>query len=161
MAAAIQYLKEHPEEARYTDSTATSVLERGLRCRVDGPGATVVSDMPKEVGGRATAPSPGWLMRAALANCDATVIAMRAAQQGVILTKLEVTIDSESDDRGLLGMDDAIPPGPFRSRTRVRIAASNAPPERLREIVDWAVAHSPVADAIHRAVPSVLEVQVA
>ena len=104
---AIGYLTEHPEESRYTDSSATAVIE-GLKSRVEGPnGATLVSDMPKGVGGEDSAPSPGWLLRAAIASCDATVIAMRAAQEGVELSTLEVTVDSESDDQGLLGMDEA------------------------------------------------------
>lgn len=158
----IQYLSEHPDECRFTDKAATAVVEKGLRCRAEGPdGAMLISDMPKAIGGGGSAPSPGWLLRAALANCDATVIAMRAAQLGVTLTTLQVTVDSESDDRGLLGMDDAISAGPLTVRTRVRIGANDAPPEQLRQIVEWAEAHSPVADAIRRAVPARAEVDIA
>lgn len=161
MEHVIKYLAEHPDECRYTDTVATAVIEEGLRCRAEGlNGAMLVSDMPKALGGGGSAPSPGWLSRAALANCDATVIAMRAAQSGVALTTLEVTVDSESDDRGLLGMDDAIPAGPLSVRTRIRIGADGVEPERLREIVQWAEAHSPVGDAINRAVPMKVEVEV-
>jgi uncharacterized OsmC-like protein len=158
----ITYLAEHPAECRYTDKAATAVVEEGLRCRADGPGgATLVSDMPKAVGGGGSAPSPGWLLRAALANCDATVIAMRAAQLGVALTTLEVTVDSESDDRGLLGMDGTISAGPLSMRTRVRIGAQGVAAKDLRDIVEWAEAHSPVGDALRRAVPSRTEVEIA
>ena len=157
----VQYLSEHPDECRSTDKAATAVVEEGLRCRAEGPnGATLISDMPKAIGGGGSAPSPGWLLRAALANCDATVIAMRAAQTGVALTTLEVTVDSESDDRGLLGMDDAIPAGALSMRMRVRIGANNVTPERLREIVAWAEAHSPVGDVVRRAVLSTTEVAI-
>jgi uncharacterized OsmC-like protein len=117
--------------------------------------------MPKAVGGGGSAPSPGWLLRAALANCDATVIAMRAAQLGVALTTLEVTVDSESDDRGLLGMDGTISAGPLSMRTRVRIGAQGVAAKDLRDIVEWAEAHSPVGDALRRAVPSRTEVEIA
>jgi uncharacterized OsmC-like protein len=155
-----KYLSEHPAEARYTDRPATAVIEHGLRCRVEGSeGALVVTDMPAGVGGEASAPSPGWLARAAQASCDATVIAMRAAEQGIVLQKLEVTVDSESDDRGLLGMDEVTPAGPLSSRIRVRIAAEGIDPERLRELVEWADRHSPVSDAIRRAVPTTVEVE--
>jgi uncharacterized OsmC-like protein len=84
--------------------------------------------MPTGVGGGSSAPSPGWLARAALASCDATVIAMRAAELGIPLQGLEVTVDSESDDRGLLGMDDAVPAGPLSSRILVRIVAEGPRP---------------------------------
>jgi uncharacterized OsmC-like protein len=98
-------------------------------------------------------------MRAALASCDATVIAMRAAQLGIALDRLEVTVESESDPRGLLGMDDAVAAGPAHVRARVVIAAAGVPAAELREIVEWAERHSPVGDALRRAVP--LEVEVA
>jgi uncharacterized OsmC-like protein len=157
-----KYLSEHPEECRSPDRPATAVIEEGLRCRAEGPdGATLVSDMSRAIGGGASAPSPGWLLRAALATCDATVIAMHAAQLGVALTTLVVTVESESDDRGLVGMGDSIPAGPFSVHTRVRIGATDIAPERLWDIVTWAEAHSPVGDAIRRAVPSRLEVEIA
>jgi uncharacterized OsmC-like protein len=89
------------------------------------------------------------------------MIALRAAQEGVALTTLEVTVDSESDDRGLVGVDDTVPAGPLTSRTRVRIAAPGALPERLQAIVRWGDAHSPVADAVGRAVPRTVEVEIA
>jgi len=155
------YLSEHPEEARSTDRPATATVERGLRCRVDGSGGAVVAtDMPEAVGGGASAPTPGWLARAAQAACDATAIAMRAAELGIELDVLEVTVDGESDDRGFLGVDDSVPPGPLSRRTRVRIAAAGVAPERLREIVEWAERHSPVSDSVRRAVPATLEVEV-
>ena len=150
---------EHPQDAVSTDKPAVSVLESGLRCRADGPdGARVVTDMPVDIGGTGSAPSPGWLLRAALANCDATVIAMRAAQLGIILERLEVTVGSESDDRGLLGISDSVPPGPLGVRVTVRIAAKGSSAEQLRELVQWAEQHSPVSDAVRRPVPVTTEV---
>ena len=115
--------------------------------------------MPSAVGGGAAAPTPGWLSRAAQASCLATVIAMRAAQESIALSKLEVAVDSESDSRGLLGIDDSVPAGPLTSRARIRIAAPGVAAERLREIVRWADAHSPVSDAIGRAIPRTVEIE--
>jgi hypothetical protein len=107
-----KYLEEHPEKAQSTDTPAVATMTEGLRCRVSGPrGWEVLTDMPPALGGSGTAPSPGWLLRAAQASCDATLVAMEAARAGVQLTTLEVVVDSESDDRGLLGMDESIPPG--------------------------------------------------
>jgi len=157
---AVAYLNRNPHEAQYTDTAATATIEDTLRCHaVASDGTAVKSDMPASVGGGGAAPSPGWLMRAALANCDATLIAMRAAQMGIELSDLEVIVDSESDDRGLLGMDDSVPAGPLSMRTRIRIGAEGASEEDLREIIEWAEKHSPVADAIRRAVPMKTEVE--
>ncbi len=148
------HLREHPADGRGPDKPATAVLEKGLRCRVDGELASIVSDMPQGAGGGATAPTPGWLLRAALAVCDATVIAMRAADVGVELSQLEVTVESESDDRGLFGAADDVPAGPLESTVRVRIGAAGVDADALREIVTYALEHSPVGDAVTRATPT-------
>jgi uncharacterized OsmC-like protein len=128
-----------PEAARCTDTAASAVIEVGLRCRVDDPnGATVCTDMPTSVGGESTAPSPGWLLRAGQASCEATLIMMRAAELGIPLQRVEVVVDSESHDRGILAMDDDVPAGPLSSRTRVRITANGVEPQVLHELVEWA-----------------------
>jgi uncharacterized OsmC-like protein len=156
--SASDYLTEHPDEARYTDSAATATLAGGLVVHVAGPnGAILRTDMVPSVGGTATAPSPGWLLRAAEASCVATLIAMRAATLGIELTDLEVVVDSESDDRGLLGIAD-VPAGPLRGRVRVRLTAAGVDAGTLEEIAQWGVKHCPVCDALERAVPIAIEV---
>ena len=159
LAQATAYLTAHPGEAGYTDSPATAVLESGLAVTVQGPNRiSVHTDMPKSVGGGDGSPSPGWLLRAAQASCLATLIAMRAAQQGVELGRIEVLVDSESDDRGILGLDDSIPAGPLSSRARVQIGGNSPPAEQLKSIIRWAEVHCPVQDAVRRAIPCTVEI---
>lgn len=157
IAAAIgqakSYLGQHPDEARYRDSEAVAVVEGGLGVRVDGDGWTLRTDMSKGVGGEASAASPGWLMRAALASCIATLITMRAAEKGLSLTGLRVTVDSESDDRGVLGIADQVPAGPLGMRVRVSVEPGGHDEATLREAVEWGFEHCPVCDALQRAVP--------
>ncbi|MGK2850529.1 MAG: OsmC family protein [Candidatus Limnocylindrales bacterium] len=157
--AASDYLREHPDDARSTDSAATATLVDGLVVQVTGPGGeTLLTDMVPSVGGTATAPSPGWLLRAAEASCVATLIAMRAATLGITLDALEVSVDSESDDRGILGIDDAVPAGPLSGRVRVRVTAAGVEAAVLEEIAHWGVKHCPVCDALERAVPITTDV---
>lgn len=154
------YLAEHPDEASYTDSPATARIESGLRIRVSGPAAEeLVTDMPAAVGGGGSAPSPGWYLRAAIAACVTSLAVMRAAKLGITGFGCEVDVDSESDDRGILGLDDAVPAGPLSARIAFRAWSTEADPERLREIAEWAVAHCPVSDAVRRAVPLTVEVE--
>jgi uncharacterized OsmC-like protein len=146
-----QFLSDHPEEARSADVPATARIDSGLRVSVEGPDErSATTDMPTVVGGGGTAGSPGWLLRAAHAACDATVIAMCAAEEGIELDQLEVTVDSDSDDRGLLGMDGA-PAGPLVTRVRITISAAGVDPERLRALVDRAELRSPVGQALRGA----------
>lgn len=156
---AAEYLEAHPDEARYTDSEAVATLQENLRVVIRDPkGRTIETDMPTGIGGEDTSPSPGWLFRAALASCDATLVAMRAAMLGIELDSVEVSIDSESNDYGLLGIDDSVPAGPLSVRTRVVVGAKSADAGTVREIVEWATAHCPVCDAVKRAVPVSVEV---
>lgn len=156
---AVRYLSEHPEEARYTDSYARATLGDALRSEVVGPkGERIVTDMPAAVGGRAEDPSPGWLFRAAIASCVAATVGMEAAREGVTLTSLEVEVDSESDDRGMLGIDERVPPGPLSSRIRVRGRAEGIEQARLRDILERGAARCPVCDATKRAVEVSVEV---
>lgn len=156
-----EMLAERPERGRSTNPPATAVLEGGLKCEVAGPrGEKLSTDMPPALGGGGSAPSPGWLLRASLASCTATVIAIRAAQLGVTLTSLEVSVSSESDDRGLLGTDDSVSAGLSGLRTHVKVGAKDATADRLREIVQWADAHSPVGSTIRQAPASAVEVEI-
>ena len=157
---AVTYLSAKPEEARSTDSLASAVLENGLICRVRGPhGEEVVTDMAKSVGGTASAGSPGWLFRAALASCVATTIAMRAAEEGVELRRLQVDVDSESDDRGILGMDASVPPGPLSAHIRIAVESDGVSPETLRRIAQEGKDRCPVCDALGRSVPTTVEIE--
>ncbi|MEA2476029.1 MAG: hypothetical protein QOF16_369 [Actinomycetota bacterium] len=155
---AVSYLTEHPDEAAYTDSPATATLEKGLKVTVVGSeGESLLTDMPTSVGGANSAPSAGWMMRAAVAACEATLIAMRAAQQGVSLSSVEVTVDSKSDDRGILGIDSSVPAGPASVRVRVKVSGEAADSD-IKSVVEWAHEHCPVSDTVRRAIPMELDV---
>jgi uncharacterized OsmC-like protein len=136
----------NPEKARAKAAPATARLVEGLRLEVTGPkGETMHTDMPPAMGGNASAPNPGWFLRGAVASCTATVIAQRAARLGVALKLLEVTVESDSDHRGILGLDDQVSAGFSAMRVKVRIGADGADPSQLRGLAEWGDAHSPVA----------------
>lgn len=154
-------LSEQPQKGRSKNPPATATLETGLRFRVTGPkGETTVTDMPPSLGGKGTAPNPGWFLRASLASCNATMIAMRAAQLGITLETLEVTVLSEADVRGLLGTDEKVSAGLLDLRTHVKIGAVGASPEHIRQIVSWAEAHSPIGCTVRDAQTTAVEVEV-
>jgi len=157
---AVRYLSEHPDEARYTDSYARATIGEALRVQVEGPNRErIVTDMPGGVGGRGEEPSPGWLFRAAIASCVASTIGMEAAREGVTLSSLEVDVDSESDDRGILGMDTSVPAGPLSTRIGIRARADGVEEERLRELLARGAGRCPVCDATKRAVEVSLEIE--
>jgi uncharacterized OsmC-like protein len=161
VALASAYLTEHPDEARYRDSAATARLGRNLRVDVTGPGGeSLATDMPRGIGGEASVPSPGFLFRAAAAACVASLIGIRAASLGIELEPgdVEVTVDSESDDRGILGLDDSIPGGALSLKVVVRFSRALNGGEVRNALARWALDHCPVTDTAARPVPIELEV---
>ena len=159
LEGATSYLSRHPDEATYTDSVAIATIVDGLRVSTTGPaGETVLTDMPASVGGTDGAHSPGWLLRAAEASCVATFVSMRAAMLGHALDGLTVTVDSVSDDRGILGMDANVPAGPLRGHISISISAAGVETDELERIARWGVDHCPVVDAVRRAVPMALDI---
>jgi hypothetical protein len=80
------------------------------------------------------------------------------ARRGVELTDLTVTVESESDFRGILGADDSVDPGPLSVRVRIQLASGNATEDQLHEVVRRAESRSPVRDAVARAVPMATEI---
>ena len=87
------------------------------------------------------------------------MVAMRAAHQGLDIGRIEVVVDSESDDRGILGIDESVPAGPLSSRARVRIDGRQVARQELERMVQWADAHCPVQDAVRRAVPCIVALE--
>lgn len=153
------YLREHPDDAAYTDSLATARVVEGLKVRVEGPaGESLETDMPAAVGGSGSSASPGWYFRAALAACVASLATMRAAQLGVVGFRCEVDVDSESDDRGILGLDPSVPGGPLSMRIGLRMVSGELGLQQLEELAVWALEHCPVSDAVRRAVAVHVEV---
>ncbi len=150
-----------PEKAHTKGTPATARLVEELRFEVTGPtGEIAFTDMPAALGGAASAPAPGWLLRGAIASCTATVIAMRAARIGVHLTTLETTVESEQDQRGLLGLDEGVSAAFTTMRIRVRIGADNVAPDDLRALATWGDAHSPVACTVRESPVTSVEVEI-
>jgi uncharacterized OsmC-like protein len=154
-------LRAHPDQALTKDAAATATLEGGLKCHITGPsGECIETDMPVALGGSGSSPNPGWLFRASLAACCSTAIAAQAARLGINLKKLEVTVESEGDKRGMLGAEDTISAGFSTIRTNVRISAKNATSEQLGALVQWATAHAPVGCTVRDAPKNTLSVEV-
>jgi uncharacterized OsmC-like protein len=151
----------NPDKARAKAAPATARLVDGLRCEVTGPkGETMHTDMPPAMGGNASAPNPGWFMRGAVASCTATVIAQRAARLGIALKLLEVSVESDSDHRGILGLDDRVSAGFSAMRVKVRIGADAVDPSQLRGLAEWGDAHSPVACTVRKSPVTSLDVEI-
>lgn len=160
----VTVLHRRPDLGLHDDAPATVTWNGGLRLTAQhANGKHMLTDMPQELGGTGDQVSPGWLLRAGLASCTATCIAMLAAREGIELTQLELRASSRSDTRGILGIKDAhgeaISAGPRDMELQVRIGAMNAPSEQLRDLVQRAFACSPVPCAIAQPIEIALNIE--
>lgn len=169
IAAAVQrvesVLKRRPAAGIHDDAPATARWQTGLRvvaCHANG--TQMFTDMPAELGGSGDQVTPGWLMRAGLASCFATRIAMEAAVAGIELTLLEVLASSRSDTRGVFGMADVsgepVGAGPRDVQLLVKIAALGVSAEDLQKLVEDSNRYSPVSAALRDAVSVALRIEV-
>jgi len=157
-------LKGRPGTAMHEDPPATARWQQGLRVTTShAKGMQVLTDMPGGLGGSGDQVTPGWLLRAGLASCLATRIAMSAAAKGIELTFLEVSASSRSDTRGLFGMveesGEPIGAGPRDVQLLVRIAAAGISTEGLRDLVEDSNRCSPVSAALRDPVSVAVRVE--
>ena len=107
--------------------------------------------------GTDTGPNPAEYLLHALAACLTTSIVYVAAARKVKLTSVESTLTGDMDVRGALGVD----PGPRNGFERIGVAfrvTGEAPPEKLREVVERAKARSAVYDMVTNGVPVAIDV---
>jgi uncharacterized OsmC-like protein len=98
-----------PQAGLHEDPAALAQWSGGTRVVTrHANGAQFQTEMPTELGGTGDSITPGWLMRAGLASCTATSIAMAAATESIELNRLEVLVASRSDARGLRRMSEVV-----------------------------------------------------
>ena len=158
-------LRRRPDMGIHDDAAATARWRGNTRIITShSNGIEIPTDMPGELGGTGDQVTPGWLMRAGLASCTATRIAMGAAAAGIELTALELRATSRSDTRGMLGMNEAdgtpVGAGPREVQLYVTIAAQGVSAERLRALVEESHRCSPVPCAMQEETPVELHIEV-
>jgi uncharacterized OsmC-like protein len=110
------------------------------------------ADHPAVLVGQDRGPTPIEFLLHGLASCITAGIGNIAAVRGVTLTSVESQIEGAIDLRGILGLSDEVRNGYERIRISFDIKG-DAPPEKLREIVEQACARSAVLDVLTNSVP--------
>ena len=108
--------------------------------------------------GTDTGPNPAEYLLHALAACVTTSLVYSAAARGVRLTSVESTIEGDLDVQGALGTNtEDYRNGYERIRMTVTISG-DAPPEKLRQVVQRGTDRSVVFDSIANGVPISVDV---
>ena len=113
---------------------------------------TIDAGEPAVLLGTDTGPNPAEALLHALAACLTTTLVYVAAARKVRLTEVESTLEGDMDVRGALGLSDEVRNGFTRIRVSFKVSG-DAPPEKLREVVERAQARSAVFDMVNHGVP--------
>ena len=110
------------------------------------------ADEPPLLLGEDQGPNPVEYALTALAACVTTSIVYHAAAKGIKLNSVESKLEGDIDLRGFLGMSKDVSPGYKEIRMNFKID-SDASPDQLKELIEYAPSLSPVFSTITRAVP--------
>ena len=118
------------------------------------------ADHPAVLTGEDRGAVPVEFLLHGLVACITAGIGNIAAARGVTLTSVESQIEGDIDLNGILGLSDKVRNGYERIRVNFMIDG-DAPPEKLRSIVEQSRARSAVFDVLTNGVPIDLSVEVA
>ncbi len=127
----------------------TATVDDGLFCQVEEAGQCITMDMPKALGGDASAPNPSMVLRSAMSACVAIGIKQWAARRDVPIDRVEVTVATDVDARGQLGVVDDLTPGFEGIRLNIAVTSSS-PSNVVEDIVQETLKYSPLMDVFIR-----------
>jgi len=123
-----------PDAARITLRAQGAGADSPMACSVDLGRALYDAQAHVGVGGAGTAACSGDLLLGALAACAQLTAQMVAANMGLTVERLEVSVEGDLDLRGTLGMDPTAPVGFAAIRTRFEVVAPGASEEQLARL---------------------------
>jgi uncharacterized OsmC-like protein len=168
--ATINAVSQQPELARFqfraSNRWISGTHSRGRIESFSGAGGTHAhardfqydADHPAVLVGKDEGPTPVEFLLHGLAACLTAGIANIAAARGVTLTEVESTVEGDIDLRGILGLSNEVRNGYQTIRVNFAIKG-DAPPEKLREIVEQSRARSAVFDVLSKGVPISVDVK--
>jgi uncharacterized OsmC-like protein len=124
-------------------------LRQGLVCEIEEGPWRLTADMPVQVGGSATAPTPGVFGRAAFGSCLAVCYMMHAAKLGVPITSIDIEVQADYDNGALFGVGTSAP-GYSEVRYTVTVESPASESDIMR-VLDEGDAHSPYLDIFRNA----------
>lgn len=146
--SAVEVLRVHGGDGDLTDPLHVAVA-------IDSaPELLLRSGAHRAVGGDGDAPCSSDLLLAALASCQEITLRMVAANMGIDLEELEISVEADWDPRGTLAMGEQFPVGitAIRAHTRVAVAGDQRE-ERARRLLRSAERYCVVLQTLRAGVP--------
>ena len=153
----VKVIEHSPSVGRVTKK-ATARMVDGLKIEVQEGEFKLISDMPEVLGGSNAGPSAGAFARMSLGACLVQGYAMWLSRMDVPFDEIDVEVEGDLDQAGMLGVNDEAPPGHESLRVKVNIT-SKAPQAEIERVLELADRHSPVLHLIAQPVPVTRELK--
>ena len=109
-------------------------------------------DEPPVLLGEDRGANPVEYLLAGLSGCVTTTFIAYASAQGVKIDELRTELEGDIDVRGFLGVSGEVRPGYRQIRVKFHVK-SDAPREKIEELIKLAERRSPVSDSVRAGVP--------
>jgi len=159
----IYLLRQKPELGKFTFRTNNRWID-GTYNRAENPAALGLAasdrptphvhdiDEPPVLLGQDRGANPVEYLLVGLSGCVTTTFIAYAAAQGVKIDELRTELDGDIDVRAFLGITHDVRPGYQEIRVKFHVR-SDAPREKLKELMVLAERRSPVSDSVRKGVP--------
>ena len=157
-------IKEKPEIAKFNFRAKgkwidgahgrTTINEFDVACQTFKRSEPFVfeKDEPPVLLGKDRGANPVEYVFAALDGCLTTSLIYHAAAKGIKIDEVETSFSGDLDLHGFLGLDDNVRNGYEKIKVTFKIK-SDAPEEKLQELVELAQKRSPVFDIVSHPTP--------
>ncbi len=131
---------------------ASTRWEEDVRCTANVRDfETMTIDEPAAFGGGDTAMSPADVVLVALGTCQEIMYAALASAMDIQLDECKVDVTANLDLKGLMGMDEDVPPGLLAMDYYVHLK-SPASDEEIKNLVDVVERQCPLLDTLTRGI---------
>lgn len=129
--------------------TNIASISSGTFCQIREKDHVLTADVSTAMGGEALGPSPSMMLRSALTSCVAIGIKMWAAREDILVEAVEVTLETDVDAQGQLGVNDSVAPGfeGLRLNIKVQTAANE---ESMKKVIKKSLKYSPLMDVFSK-----------
>ena len=125
--------------------TNIATVGAGTVCHTIEKDQEITIDVGKAMGGQDAGPSPSTVLRAAFSSCLAIGIKLWASRDEVPMENITVTVETDVDARGQLGVCERVTPGFGAIRIGVAVQ-SDAPEAAVESVIDKSLRYSPLID---------------
>ncbi|HKW65887.1 MAG TPA: OsmC family protein [Terriglobales bacterium] len=126
--------RNEPSASRITIRAKGSQTSTPISCSVDIGRAVYAAEAHSGVGGAGTAACSGDLLLGALAACAQITCQMVATAMGIPTERIEVSVESDLDLRGTLGLSADVPVGFEHINVGFTVIAPRATADQLRAL---------------------------